>query len=659
MMKTYIKNTYISVRILSICILSMTLFSCNDYLDVDDYFKQTTQLDSIFKKKKLTEQYINGAASYLPNEGNLWTNASTPFQGASDENFTSFNDDRHSGIKFLLDEMTSSYEARFFNYPRYYTGIRKANVVLKRINEVEDISDLDRRDFIGRCYFLKGYYYFQLLLQYGPVPILPEEAFPVDASVDEMSIERGTYDECVEHICENLEKAVEYLYQGRPSSEIALPTKGAALATLSRVRLYAASPWFNGESGGFYTDWVRKSDGVHFISQTTDNKKWGKAAVAAKRVMDMQLYGLYTAKRKSDTGALPLTVTQAYAARPIAQFDPADIDPYRSYTEVFNGDIAVEMNEEIIYSCRPEQGGKDCPAGIAIPAFMGGMNGLNLTQDVVDAFYMADGSTYFLPANHWDPIGADKQFSGYTLKSSVAKMYDNREMRFYASIGFNHCFWPGTSYSGSDASLKNVEVQYYADGNAGPPANYAVDYNHSGYTAKKYVHLEDNLKGSIKPKAFPIFRYAEILLNYAEALNELDGTYEEGDITVTGRDEDEILDAFNQIRYRAGLPGLVSLPSREDMRELIKHERRIEFVCEGHRYHDVRRWGDAFTAYNRPVLGMNIKARKSEREAFHTITTLNDDKARRYFDYKNYFCPIPKAALNKNNKLVQNPGWGK
>jgi hypothetical protein len=655
MMKTYIKDTIMSVFCL--CIASIGLLSCDDYLDVDDYFKQTTQLDSIFRRKILTEQYIRGAASYLPNEGNLWTVSNLPFQGASDENFTSFNDDRHAAIRFLLDEITPFYEATFLNYPRYYTGIRKASIVLQRIGEVEDISDMDRRDFIGRCYFLKGYYYYMLLLQYGPVPIVPDEAFAVDASVDEMSIERATYDECVEHICANLEKAAEYLYAERPSFEISLPTRGAALATLSRVRLYAASPWFNGESGGYYTDWVRRSDGAHFISQTKDNEKWGKAAVAAKRVIDTGLYQLYVAKRKSDTGSLPVTVGQAYAIRPIEQFDPAEIDPYRSYAEVFNGDVAVEMNEEIIYSCWPTQSGKDSPAGIAMPAFMGGMNGLNLTQDVADAFYMADGTPYSLPENHWDPIGTDKLFSGYTLKKDAAKMYNNREMRFYATIGFNHCYWPGTSYTGSDNSLKNIEILYYVDGNAGPPANFAVDYNHSGYTCKKYVHPEDNLKGGIKPKAFPIFRYAEILLNYAEALNELEGAYSEGDITVTGRDENEILNAFNQIRYRAGLPGLISLPSREDMRGLIKQERRIEFACEGHRYHDLRRWGDAHSAYNKPVLGMNIKARKSERAAFHTITTLNDDKARRYFDYKNYFWPIPKSAMNKNNKLVQNPGW--
>jgi len=637
-------------------ILGAMLFSCSDFLDVDDYFRNTTQLDSIFQRKELVDQYIRGAASYLPNEGNLWTNAPNPFQGASDENFTSFNDNRHAAIKFLLDEITA-FSTHFNNYANYYTGIRKASIVLQRIGEVQDISDLDRRDFMGRCYFLRGYYYYQLLLQYGPVPIMPDEPIAVDAPVEEMSKERSTYDECVEYICDNMQMAADLLYSERASDEISIPTKGAALAVTSRVRLYSASPWFNGGSGGLYADWRRESDGTHYISQNVDNEKWGKAAVAAKRVIDLGLYELYTSPRKNDTKTLPDVVMNTFNDRPIPQFDPEAIDPLRSYAEVFNGDVSVAMNDEIIYSCKPTQSGKDSPAGIAMPALMGGMNGLNLTQDVADAFYMEDGATYSQPEAAHEAIGIAKSFSGYTLSANAAKMHDNREMRFYVSVGFNHCIWPNASYTGS-SNLKNLEVQYYADGNAGPPANFAVDYNHSGYTLKKYVNAEDIITGgSIRPKSFPIFRYAEILLNYAEALNELEGSYTEEGISVTGRDEDEILNAFNQIRYRAGLPGLTVLPGQAEMRDLIKKERRIEFVCEGHRYHDLRRWGDAYAAYNRPVLGMNIKAKRTERQAFYTITTLTDDKARRYFDYKNYFYPIPKSALDKNDKLVQNPGW--
>lgn len=655
-MKKIRQNINRIMLLLGTFILCTMQFSCADFLDVDDYFRNTTQLDSIFQRKELVDQYIRGAASYLPNEGNLWTNAPNPFQGASDENFTSFNDGRHAAIKLLLDEITA-FNNEFNNYANYYTGIRKASIVLQRINEVQDISDLDRRDFMGRCYFLRGYYYYQLLLQYGPVPIMSDQAIAVDASVEEMSKERSTYDECIEHICENMKMASDLLYSERASDEISIPTKGAALAVISRVRLYSASPWFNGGSGGLYADWKRKSDGTHFISQNVDNEKWGKAAVAAKRIIDLGLYELYISPRKSDTKALPEVVMNTFNTRPIGQFNPGVIDPFRSYSEVFSGDVSVSMNDEIIYSCRPTQSGKDSPAGIAMPALMGGMNGLNLTQDVADAFYMEDGASYSQPDAAHEAIGVAKSFSGYTLSGNAARMHNNREMRFYVTIGFNHCIWPNASYTGS-SNLKNLEVQYYADGNAGPPANFAVDYNHSGYTLKKYVNAEDIItNGSIRPKSFPIFRYAEILLNYAEALNELEGSYSEDGIQVTGRDENEILDAFNQIRYRAGLPGLTTLPGQTQMRDLIKKERRIEFVCEGHRYHDLRRWGDAYAAYNRPVLGMNIKARRAERQAFYTITTLTDDKARRYFDYKNYFYPIPKTALDKNDKLVQNPGW--
>jgi hypothetical protein len=157
-----------------------------------------------------------------------------------------------------------------------------------------------------------------------------------------------------------------------------------------------------------------------------------------------------------------------------------------------------------------------------------------------------------------------------------------------------------------------------------------------------------------------VFRYAEILLNYAEALNELDGSYtdEASGITVT-RDIEEIRRAFNQIRFRAGLPGLsdAELASRETIREAIKRERLVEFACEGRRYHDLRRWMDAPDAYNRPIVGMNVRAKSSEREKYYTRTTLNNNLTQRTWSFKMYFWPIPKSALDKNSRLVQNPGW--
>lgn len=648
-------------------ILSLAFISCDDFLSVDDHFSEMTQLDSIFQRKELVEKYIRGASSFLPNEGNLWTWAPNPFQGASDENFTSRNEDKHAAIKFLRDEITP-FDNYYNRYPDYYQGIRMANVVLSRIHEVGDISDIDRRDYMGRCYFLRGYYALLLMLQYGPTPIVPDDPFSMDAHVESMALERGTYDECVAYICENMEKAHEYLPEKRDASnDMHVPDESVALAVMSRILLYQASPWYNGNP--FYADWTRKSDGAHFISQIPDNSRWGKAAAAAKRFIiynqDKQnRYALYTARKESTTPELPEGI-------PTAEFPQGagGIDHYRSYSYIFNGEVPRLLNPEIIYSCAPNSFW-DSPTWIATPANMMGSNGLNLTQDLIDAFYMVDGRSisnssenYPYPASgeaHGAIGGGNLLFSGYTLPSSAARMYQNREMRFYATIGFSECFWPGLSYTASESNQKNVVVTYYADGNALASASNPDDYNHTGYTCKKYTHAEDHLKATVRSKIFPIFRYAEILLNYAEALNELDGTYtdEESGITVTGRDEAEILWAFNQIRFRAGLPGLTTLPERYEMQQLIKRERQIEFVCEGRRYHDLRRWGDAYEAYNKPVRGMNVKAKRSEREKFYTPTLLtNDMRAYRSFSYKHYFYPIPKSVINKNPKLVQNPGW--
>jgi len=654
-----------SAPVLLVAALGFCVSSCKeDFLSVDKYFQEMTQLDSIFTRRERVDQYIKGAASYLPNESALWTLAPNPFQGASDENFNSWNDDRQAAIKFLRDEITP-FSIYYNNYTTYYQGIRKANIVLKRINEVRDISDVDRRDFMGRCYFLRGYYIYLLLLQYGPVPLVPDDPFAMDADVASLAVERSTYDECVNYIFSNMQKAYEFLPESRlASSDMNIPDKGVPLAVMSRVSLYAASPWYNGNK--FYADWKRASDGAFYIGQTVDNSKWGKAAAAAKRVMNLGRYQLFTSARESTTPALPTGVQTADFP-----LGAGGIDHLRSYASVFNGEVPRLLNPEIIYSVNSTT--SDHATWIASPAFLGGGNGLNVTQDVVDAFYMRDGrdignssAEYPYPgsATAYLPIGnVDKTFSGYTLRSTAAKMYDNREVRFYASIGFCEAYWPGTSYQGTDVSQRNATVTYYADGNAAASATSPMDYNHTGYTFKKYTHPEDHMKGTVRVKSYPIFRYAEILLNYAEALNELDGTYTDPEtgINVTGRDQAEILSSFNQIRFRAGLPGLTSLPDRDEMRRLIKRERQVEFVAEGKRYHDLRRWGDAFDAYNKPVRGMNIKARLADpggRQLFYTpIILSNDPMAYRSFSYKHYFYPIPKSALIKNPKLVQNPGW--
>lgn len=652
--------------------LAIGFQSCNSYLDVDEYIDQMTSLDSVFSRKALLVKYVNGAAHFSPNEGNIWTNSPTPFQMASDENFASWNDDRHAGMKFLLDEITP-YSWYYNNYPGYYQGIRMALTSLKRMHEVPDITDIERRELMGRCYFLVGYYYYRLMLQYGPVPIVPEEPFSVDSSIEEMSLERGTYDECVAEIKKYMLLAAQYLpLETESAAVVTIPTRWAAIATLSRITLYAASPWYNGNP--FYSDWMRKSDGAHFIPQTKDNTKWGVAAAYAKYIIDSNNYSLYTTPKEMDSRALPTGVTSDpdyYKSYPNGA---AGIDHYRSLTYPFNGELPVMINKEFIYSCAPNTTGDASPIWISAPYQLGGGNGLNLVQDMVDAFGMIDGqkindssSDYPYPDsenNYLEVGGADQSFSGFTLKSKTARMYNNREPRFYATVGYCHSFWPGTS--STDNNFRNKEVTYYSDGYAAASSENPEDYNRTGYTCIKYNHLEDNLKASslVRAKYFPIFRYAETLLNYVEAINELDAPFTmeivNGDMVTVERKPSEIVKYFNSIRYRAGLPGITEAEAsdKEYVRELIKHERRVEFACEGHRYHDLRRWGnDAMVAYNLPITGMNVKMKSTQRKEFYSVTVLNDKLTRRSFSYKHYFYPIPKSVLDKNKNLVQNPEW--
>lgn len=643
--------------------LGFSMNSCNDYIDVDKYIYDITVLDSVFVDQDKLLSYINGIASYLPNEDKLWTSSWSPYQGASDENFSSWNDDRHAAIKLLLDEITPQSANSYYNqYSTWYKGIRKANTVLARMDECADLSTTTKRTYTGEMCFFRGYFLYLLLQQYGPVVIPSNDLLDLNDDADNLSQERSSYEDCINYIIENMEDAYTYLPETRESaSDIYRPTSGVALAVMSRVLLTAASPLFNGNTA--YSDWKR-SDGSYFIPQQGDNSKWGKAAVAAKRIIETGTYSLYTYPKESSTEALAENVSKENFPN-----GAGNIDPYRSCKFPFIGEVMSTSNPEIIWCTNVNPTGDDSPLWLSAPASIGGGCGLNLTQSLIDAFKMKDGrdinnssAEYPYPGSDeiYKPVSSAKALGGYTVyTANAAKMYENREPRFYAAIGFSHSFWPGTNYSGSLA-LTNYEVTYYSDGTAAPTVNYPDDYNHTGYTCIKYNHPTDNLEGSQKSKIFPIFRYAEILLNYAEALNELNGDYtdQETGITVT-RDLEEIKSAFNQIRYRAGLPGLSDeeLASQSTIREAIKRERQVEFACEGRRYHDLRRWKDAPDAYDAVITGMNVKAKSSERQKYYTRTSLNSTLTQRVWSFKMYFWPIPKSTLDKNSKLVQNPGW--
>ena len=639
-----------------------TFSSCENYLDIEKYVYDQTTLDSIFLSRSRTEQYINGASNLLPNEslltGSEWGYASTLPSGlGTDEAIIPFE---LPGNVILYDEVKET-DTRYNPWSQCYKGIRKANIVLTNLAKNLELTEMEARDFKGRAYFLRAYFYFYLVRLYGPVVILPETPYDTDADVASASLERSTYEECVEQICSDFELAAENLPSDRIESLQYLPTKGAALALKARTQLYAASPLFNGNT--YYADW-KDSQGRNFISQTEDNSKWGKAAVSFKKVIDMNKYALHTVpiiNNDKGTGTSPLPANVSSANFPDGA---GNIDPYKSYKTLFDGTYQPYIVKEYIYYCvNSMQGNGDYR--LIMPAKLGGNSSFSITLDMIDDYRMADGRPFSEATDEeksWKPVGQDKTFSlDYPLSGDRAHRDDGREPRFYATIGFNACIWPTTSHrDGASAGTKNYKADYYYGGSASD-MNNNNNRNRTGYTNRKYVHQDDCIfwNGVMKAKTYPIVRYAEVLLGYVEALNELDSPYTEGDISIT-RNVDEIVKYFNQIRYRAGQPGITAAEAsdKETMRALIKHERKIEFAFEGQRYWDLRRWKDAYTEYNKPIRGLDVSAREAQREQFYTERIWNTEKTmKRMFANKMYLWPIDRGTLRKNGKLVQNPGW--
>lgn len=660
----YIRKIMMAVCLAVYCALS----SCN-YLDVSDYFADTLSYDSIFQNKINLQKYLWSTAAFFSDEGAIWGNAPVPGVVASDEAFVLWNTDEFLGTKFTQGEITPDNLGRFNIWPQMYKIIRKVNIIFSRIDECKDLTAMEEREILGYAHFMRGYAYYNLLQSFGPVVLVGDDPMDTNEEPEYYNRFRATFDESVDYICNELETAALYIPTQVTMSQFGRPTRGSAYGLIARLRLQQASPLFNGGSVARTTfgSWTRQTDGVHYVSQVYDEKRWAIAAHAAKRVMDMGLYELHTVKKDKSTPVLPKSV-------PDAPFPDGagDIDPFHSYNDMFTGEALSEKNPEFVWGRM-----SGSVTGYTRHSFpvgrLNGWNGMALPQKVIDAYYMVDGrdihdSSAEYPYSEEGFTNGLATFSGYELRSNTYNMYVNREARFYACVGFSGCHWPCNS--SGDTDKKNLQAYYWrgASGNAASgkdmtgdsPNNYPI----TGYVSKKYIHKDDAWQGADNSrlnKAFGIIRYAEILLSYVEALNNLTTThtitFDDESTGTYSRDPNEMVKYFNMIRFRAGLPGLTAsgLPSKDDMFDLLVRERMIEFLHENRRFYDVRRWGIYLEVDKEPIVGMNTDAYQEE---FFTRTMVNNPLSRnRVTDKKMVFLPISRSEMRKVPLMDQNPGW--
>ncbi|MDR1865777.1 MAG: RagB/SusD family nutrient uptake outer membrane protein [Bacteroidales bacterium] len=650
--------------------------SCKDFLNVDKYFDDEVKVDSIFQSKRYVEAYMWGAATLFKDEGQLLSNSTsqgTPGPLATDEVMTMCNLGRgsYNGMRFVQGMITAEDVYPFDDvWNKMYQIIRKCNLIITRIDEVPDLTTIDRFEILGLTRFYRAYAYYKLLIDFGPPVLLGDEIVENNETMEYYDRSRSTYDEAVEYICGEFEEAAKYLPSTVSLINFERPTKGAAFALTARLRLIHASPLFNGGdlARNYYSSWTRKSDGAYYVAQEPDERRWAIAAAAAKRVMDMEdpRYRLYTVDSTALTPALPAGVADPDYYKPFPE-GAGKIDHFKSYSENFTGECVAGINPEFIWACKTPQL-KNYMFWF-FPNSIGSSMGCGVNQKMVDAYYMRDGRTIQNPsaAYPYDEVNFTTKvtnFSGYKLNAGVNNMYANREMRFYANIGFSECFWTCSSTS-SQYMYDQTITYYYSSDDGKSKAPSAVDWTPTGYVCRKFVHPIDAIRGTnarLMDKVFPIIRYAEILLSYAEALNNIPDSrsYEvevDGQMQTFTRNTEEIKRAFNQVRYRAGLPGLTpdELAGRQQIQALIEKERMIEFFFENRRYYDVRRWEKYEREENVRFTGMNVEADKSNY--YMRVVPNTSRVTNRVVHRKMIFLPIPLSEIRRLPSFDQNPGW--
>lgn len=639
---------------------SLLFTNCQDFIDnaPDD----TLTMEMVFNDKTRMEDWLSGVYNKIPD----------PYWGLmKDYGYDLLGDDLDPSQRW---EQFWGDGALKYRTGQWYTNsswsgdlwagapirIRSAYQFIENAHALpnQGVTESDIEMMKNECRFLIAYYYWLMIEAYGSVPF-----FDGLANVNDDNLMRGQepFDSMVDWIdtqLVDLSKKLPESWLNKSTQFYGRATSIMCLAVRARMLLFAASPLVNGNE---WYKGFKNYDGRERFAQSYDANKWKRAATACKELIDA-------------AHAAGHDLIREYNA-------DGSIDPFMSCYNVYF--LRGDLNKEALF-CRADCGFTDYE-NHSTPRGASGNGGLGVTQTLVDAFYMKDGSIpitsyngnygapkinaesgysergfstqkdirktkYNLyrgcPGATVDSVGADGCTYNQVAAAGTYNMYVNREPRFYLTV-----MWNRQWYHQADR-----ETQFMSNEQDGGPTH---DAPQSGYLNRKKVSLEQKSRDGIHPyRPGILYRLGEAYLNYAEALNECDPG------------NPDILKYLNLIRERAGVPQygtgtdsngfqMIPLNGQDEVRNAIYRERRVELCCEdGIRYFDLRRWKKAEEVLDQPMYGMNFSGTKlsddpNDQEAFFKRTQYLVRK----YERKYYWWPVLQTEVDKDPTIVQAPFW--
>jgi len=617
---------------ISAAILVVFILSCSkNFLNTQP--KDKISSEATWADGPLSQAFIYGVYSFLG------------YGGFEEQALAAYTDEAmftHAGRNIQTFTQASetpsnlAWTSDTYSWNRMYLAIREANVAIQRLPTSTFEDKVLRDRLLGEAYFLRAYYYNQLVRMYGGVPLIDR---PYGLNED-YTIARNTYEQCVNFIVDDLDSAA-LLLNGKASTP-GRTNRTAALALKARVLLYAASDLHDAPTAKANSAVLNGYPNIDLVAYTTGNRnsRWLAAKAAAKLVLDAG--GGY--KMNLTSPVTPEEGKNNYIAIAMGG-QSAVADPAAVADLIWQRSASAEYVVEDAWPLGPiHYGINNGPNGYHNWA------GNTPIQLLVDDYEMMDGSKF--------------DWNNATQK---ADPYVNRDPRFYATILYDGAGWkPRPSDVAGTEPVNQVQTGYYNQGGGtilngldtreSPVENWNGSRTH--YYTRKFIDpnpaLPDN-QSNAQVVPWPFIRFTEVALDYVEAC------------LATG-DEAEARLWLNRIRFRAGMPAVADAGAALITR--YRNERRVELAYEEHRYYDARRWMIPQTTVGRGIKAINVTATlkagqtpnvpykydKTKYTYTYTVVDNTENETRVWAD-KMYYRPLSRDEMNKNNKLIQNPGY--